>query len=92
MYRVEGEGEGRKQQTSAPLTLSLAMGKPKRKRESDSEDEHKPDLAGTAPPKTGKWTGAEYQLLLTLVLEKGTSEAFKSVPGRTYNQSRLTWR
>lgn len=92
MYRVEGEGEGRKQQTSAPPTLSLVMGKPKRKHESDSDGEVKPNIRDDPPAKARKWTGDEYQLLLKLVVEKGTSEAFKSVPGRTYNQTRLAWR
>ena len=73
-------------------SLTPTMGKPKRKREPGSDDEHKPDVGDVAPVKARRWTGAEYQLLLRLVLEKGTSEAFKSVPGRTYNQSRLTWR
>lgn len=68
------------------------MGKPKRKYEPDSDDEVKPDVRENEPAKYRKWTGDEYQLLLRLVLEKGTSEAFKSVPGRTYNQSRQAWR
>ncbi|EKD01683.1 hypothetical protein A1Q2_04054 [Trichosporon asahii var. asahii CBS 8904] len=68
------------------------MGKPKRKHESDSDGEVKPNIRDDPPTKARKWTGDEYQLLLKLVVEKGTSEAFKSVPGRTYNQTRLAWR
>lgn len=68
------------------------MGKPKRKHESDSDDEVKPDIRDGSATKARLWTGAERQMLLKLVLEKGTSEAFKSIPDRTYNQCRLAWR
>lgn len=68
------------------------MGQAKRKREPGSENESKPDIGNSTPAKGKPWSGAEQQLLLKLVLEKGTTEAFKSVPGRTYNQCRMAWR
>lgn len=70
------------------------MGKPKRKHEPDSDEEElKPNVSpGAASARARPWTGAEQQLLLDLMLEKGKPEAFKCVPGRTYNQCRLAWR
>lgn len=85
--------EGRKQRTFTIVhSFTFTMGKPKRKHESDSDDGTKPDIRGSAPAKAKPWTGAEQRLLLKLVLEKGTTEAFKFVPGRTYNQCRMAWR
>lgn len=64
------------------------------------DDELKPNIddndqkpkVGDVASRARAWSAAEQQLLLKLVVEKGTTEAFKSVPGRTYNQSRLAWR
>lgn len=91
--------EGRNSSHPLPHTPQSTM--VKRKFDPDSEDELKPDVKPTVGPdgpssssssKSRPWTGAEQQLLLNLALEKGTKEAFKSVPGRTYNQCRMVWR
>lgn len=55
----------------------------------------KPDVKpnpSTPAAKARPWTGAEQQLLLKLVVERGKTEAFRSVPGRSYDQCRMAWR